>query len=150
MKVIFLEDVAKVAHAGDSKDVADGYARNYLLPRKLAVLADSAAAGIVEAKLRQKAKRDAQTAAEMAELAKMLEGKEITLKARSGEEGKLFGSITAADIAEGLNSAGLVIDKKNIELPEPIHQLGSYEIPIRLTKDLLPKVKLTVAEKEGE
>ncbi len=150
MKVIFLEDVAKVARAGETKEVADGYGRNFLIPRKLAVLADSSASSVVEARLRVRARRQAQTEAEMAELAKLLEGKEITIKVRSGAEGRLYGSVTSADVADQLKNVNLVVDKKDIELAEPIHQLGSYEIPIRLTKDLMPKVKLTVAEKEGE
>ena len=150
MKVIFLEDVAKVARAGETKEVTDGYGRNFLIPRKLAVLADSSASSVVEARLRVRARHQAETEAEMAALAKLLEGKEITIKVRSGAEGRLYGSVTSTDVADQLKNVNLVVDKKDIELAEPIHQLGSYEIPIRLTKDLLPKVKLTVAEKEGE
>ncbi len=152
MKVIFLEDVPKVARAGDSKEVADGYARNFLLPKKLAVVADSSASQMVEAKLKQRARQEAKTEAEMQALAKLLEGKEITIKARSGAEGKLYGSVTDADIIAELANAGINVDKKKVEMAEPIHQLGNYEIALRLTKDLVPKVKLTVAEKpkEGE
>ncbi len=150
MKVVFLEDVAKVAKAGDTKEVTDGYARNFLLPRKLAVLANSSASKLVEAQLRVRARKDAKTGAEMAELAKLLEGKEITLKAKAGAEGKLYGSITSADIADELAKANLVVDKRKIELAEPIHQVGSYEIEIRLFKELAPKIKLTVAEEEKE
>ncbi len=150
MRVVFLEDVPRVANAGDMKEVADGYGRNFLLPRKLAVLADASASRIVEAQLKLRARRQAETEAEMAELAKLLEGKEIALKVRAGAEGKLYGSVTSADISDELKNANLTVDKKNIEVAEPIHQLGIYEIPIRLTKDLVPKIKLTVAEKEGE
>ncbi|MDO8568285.1 MAG: 50S ribosomal protein L9, partial [Dehalococcoidales bacterium] len=102
MKVILLEDIPKIGKVGDSKDVADGYARNYLIPHKLAVLADSSASKIVEARLRQRARQEAKTEAEMAELAKLIEGKEITLKVRAGQEGKLYGSVTDADIADEL------------------------------------------------
>ena len=150
MKVIFLEDVPKVARAGDTKEVADGYGRNFLLPRKLAVLADSSASKIVEARLRVRARQEAKTEAEMVELAKLLEGKEITLKVRAGAEGKLYGSITSADIVAELGNAGLVVDKRKIELAEPIHQIGSYKIAIRLIKDIVPKIKLTVEAKEAE
>ncbi len=150
MKVIFLDDVPKVAKAGDTKEVADGYGRNFLLPRKLAVLADSSASKIVEARLRVRARQEAKTEAEMAELAKLLEGKEITLKVRAGAEGKLYGSITSADIADALGKANLVVDKRKIELAEPIHQIGIYEIAIRLIKDIVPKIKLTVEAKEAE
>ncbi len=150
MKVVFLEDVPKVAKAGDTKEVADGYGRNFLLPRKLAVLADSSASKIVETRLRVRARHEAKTEAEMAELAKLLEGKEITLKVRAGAEGKLYGSITSADIADELSKANLVVDKRKIELAEPIHQIGIYEIAIRLIKDIVPKIKLTVEAKEAE
>jgi len=85
----------------------------------------------------------------MTELAKQLEGKKIVLKARAGAEDRLYGSVTNADIAEELNkSAGLAVDKRKIELDEPIREIGSYEIAIRLTKDIVPKIKLTVAEEE--
>ncbi|HUU65526.1 MAG TPA: 50S ribosomal protein L9 [Dehalococcoidales bacterium] len=152
MKVVFLEDVPNVAETGEMKEVADGYARNFLLPKKLAVLADSKAAHLVEAQLKKKARFQAETEAEMRELARQLEGQEVVLKARAGAKDRLYGSITNADIAEELEkSAGVVVDKRKIELDEPIHELGIYEIGIRLTKDIIPKVKLTVAgEEEGE
>ena len=152
MKVVFLEDVPNVAETGEMKEVADGYARNFLLPKKLAVLADFKAAHLVEAQLKKRARLQAETEAEMRELARQLEGQEIVLKARAGAKDRLYGSITNADIAEELEkSAGVVVDKRKIELDEPIHELGIYEIGIRLTKDIIPKVKLTVAgEEEGE
>lgn len=152
MKVVFLEDVPNVAETGEVKEVADGYARNFLLPKKLAVLADSKAAQLVEARLKKKARLQAETEAEMRELARQLEGQEVALKARAGAKDRLYGSITNADIAEELEkSAGVVVDKRKIELDEPIHELGSYEIGIRLTKDIIPKIKLTVVgEEEGE
>ncbi|MFC1955382.1 50S ribosomal protein L9 [Chloroflexota bacterium] len=149
MKVIFLEDVSKVARAGEMKEVADGYGRNFLIPRKLAVLADSSAANVVDAQLKKIARREAQTEAEMMELAKQLEGKGIILKAKTGVNDQLYGSITNADIAEGLSSAtSIIIDKKKIELDEHIRQLGSYEITVRLFKDITPKIKLTVVAEE--
>jgi large subunit ribosomal protein L9 len=152
VKVVFLEDVPNVAETGEVKEVADGYARNFLLPKKLAVLADSKAAQLVEARLKKKARLQAETEAEMRELARQLEGQEVVLKARAGAKDRLYGSITNADIAEELEkSAGLVVDKRKIELGESIHELGSYEIDIRLTKDIIPKIKLTVTgEEEGE
>ena len=149
MKVVFLEDVPDVAEAGEMKEVADGYGRNYLLPKKLAILADAKTTHIVEAQLKKKARREAETEAEMRELAKQLEGKEIVLKARAGAKEKLYGSITNADIADELSkSAGLVVDKRKIELDEPVREVGSYEIPIRLTKDIIPSIKLIVTEEE--
>jgi len=151
MKVVFLEDVPNVAEAGEMKEVADGYGRNFLIPRRLAVLADAKSANIIEAQLKKKARIQAETEAEMRELAQQMEGKEVIIKARSGARGRLYGSITTADIAEGLSkSTGLVVDKGVIELEEPIRQVGSYEIAIRLTKDIMPKIKVTIVEEEKE
>ncbi|MQY73464.1 MAG: 50S ribosomal protein L9, partial [Dehalococcoidia bacterium] len=112
MKVVFLEDVPNVAETGEVKEVADGYGRNFLIPKKLAILADAKATQIIEAQLKKKAQRQAETEAEMRELAKQLEGQEIVLRARAGAKDRLYGSITNADIADELEkSAGLVVDK---------------------------------------
>jgi large subunit ribosomal protein L9 len=149
MKVVFIEDVPDVAEAGEIKEVADGYGRNYLIPRKLAILADGRATQIVEARKKRKARIEAETEAEMRELAKQLEGLDMVIKAKAGAKDRLYGSITNADIAEELSiRAGLEIDKRKIELETPIHEIGSYDIPIRLTKDIIPKVKLSVIEEE--
>ena len=151
MKVVFLEDVPRVAQAGEIKEVADGYGRNFLIPRKLAVLASSSASSLIETQLKVKARHQAQTEAEMVELAKQLEGKEIVLKAKTGDKDRLYGSITTADIAAELqNTMALVIDKRKIELDKPIHQLGSYEVAIRLAKDIVPKIKVAVIAKEKD
>ena len=151
MKVVFLEDVPDVGEVGQVKEVADGYGRNYLLPRKLAALANSMASNIVEVQLKKKVRRQAEIEAEMKKLAKQLEGKEVVLKARAGEKDRLYGSITSADIADELNSiSGLEVDKRKIELAEPIRQLGSYEVTIRLTKDIIPAIKVTVIAEEPE
>jgi len=148
MKVIFLQDVPNIAKAGETKEVADGYGRNFLLPRKLAILANLGATKMVEVQRQIEERKQAQTETELVELANKLEGKEITLKARVGAKDRLYGSITSADIATELqNTTGLVIDKRKIELAEPIHQLGSFEVAVRLTKDIIPKIKVTVVEK---
>ena len=150
MKVVFIEDVPSVAEAGEIKEVADGYGRNYLIPRKLAVLADAQATQIVKAQEKRKARVEAEIEVEMRELAGKLEGLDIVIKAKAGAKDRLYGSITNADIAEELNkSAGLEIDKRKIELEKPIHEIGSYDVPIRLIKDIIPKIKLNVVEEEG-
>ena len=147
MRVVFIEDVPGVAEAGEIKKVADGYGRNYLIPRKLAVLADARATQVVEAQEKRKARVETEMEAEMRELAGKLEGREIVIKAKAGAKDRLYGSITNADIAEALNkSAGLVVDKRKIELEKPIQEIGSYDIPIRLTKDIIPQIKLNVVE----
>jgi len=148
VKVIFLEDVPDVANAGETREVADGYGRNFLLPRKLAVLANSQASNIVEAQLKRIAHRRAQYEQEMSGLAGKLQGQEVIIKARAGAKDRLYGSITHADIAEELSKIiGVDIDKRKVELEEPIHQLGSYEVAVRLAKDIVPTIRLTV---EGE
>jgi large subunit ribosomal protein L9 len=147
MKVIFLQDVSRVARVGEVKEVADGYGRNFLLPQKLAVLASSGAIKDMGVIIRREASHRAKTEAELAALANQLDGKEIVLKAKVGEKDKLYGSITLADIAVELERAtGLVVDKRKIELAEPIRQVGNYEVAIKLGKDLVSQVKVTVAE----
>ena len=151
MKVVFLQDVPNMARAGEIKEVADGYGRNFLIPQKLALLASSPTISLVEAQRKINARNQQQTEAELVELANQLDGGEVTLKARAGVKDRLYGSITNADIATELESTtGLVIDKRKIDLAEPIHQLGSYEVAIRLAKDIIPKIKVTVIEKETD
>lgn len=146
MKVVFLQDVPNVAKAGEIKEVAAGYGRNFLIPRKLAALLSPQAMSQVETS----DKAQARTSQESVELASQLEGKEVSLKAHAGAKERLYGSITSADIAAELESAtGLVVDKRKIELDEPIRQLGSYEITIRLGKDITPKIMVNVIEEEA-
>src|SRR4030043_1271113 len=102
MKVVFLQDVEGMAHIGDVKEVADGYGRNYLLPKKIALLATPGAIRQAETQRKVEVARLARQEAEMTELAKKLEAIGITIKMKAGEEGKLFGSVTTADIAQGL------------------------------------------------
>ncbi len=143
MKVVFLQDVPNVAKAGEIKEVAAGFGRNFLIPKKLAALASPQATAQIETRDYTKVKINA----ELVELAEQLEGKEVSLKARAGAKDRIYGSITSANIASELESTtGLVIDKRKIELDEPIRQLGSYEVAIRLAKDILPKIRVTVTE----
>lgn len=143
MKVIFVRDLPSIAQAGDTKEVADGYARNYLIPRGLAVIARPGAETIASVRRQEKA------ASEMVKLAELLNGREISLKARAGSRDRLYGAITSADIATKLNeTAGVAIDKKKIALAKPIHQLGSYEVAIKLAGDIVPKIKVTITQEE--
>ena len=147
MKVIFLEDVPDVAQAGEVKEVASGYGRNFLIPRGLAVLAEPQAIKLAEVQRRVKACEQAESEVEIEELARELEGREITIEARVGAKDHLYGSITNADIAAELkSSARLVIDKRKIELTEPIRQLGSYEVSVKLAKDIISQIRVTVIE----
>ena len=149
MKVIFIEDVPKIARVGQTRDVADGFARNYLLPRKLAVIAGSQAAVAIQSQLEKKIKQRELEDAEMAKLAEKIEGTEITIKARVGESEKLYGSVTGADVAEELaKSAGHDIDKKKIEMAEPIRQLGTHDVTVRFVHDITAVVKVNVVPDE--
>ncbi|MFC1927998.1 50S ribosomal protein L9 [Chloroflexota bacterium] len=150
MKVIFLQDVPPVARAGEIKEVADGYGRNFLIPRKLALLAGSQAMNTVGVQLKMRARSQAKTEAELLELSNNLNGREIFVAARTGAKDRLYGSITTADIAAELESTtGFTVDKRKIELDEPIRQVGSYDVAIRLAKDIVPKIKVTVTEKNA-
>ena len=150
MNVIFLQDVPNVARAGEMKEVADGYGRNFLIPRKLSAKADPTMMNVIEAQVRATARQTAQNEAEMMELASQLDGKEIVITARVGANDRLYGSITTADIITGIEkSFGVIVDKRKIELENPIRELGSHEVPIRLTKDIVPNITVTVTGEES-
>jgi large subunit ribosomal protein L9 len=150
VKVIFIEDVPGVARVGQSKVVADGFARNYLFPRRLAVLADSQVAAAIAAQLQKKVKQRALEEAEMTGLAQKISGLEITLQAKVGENDKLYGSITAADIATALSrAAGREIDKRKIELPEPIKQAGVSPVTVRLSHEIAAVINVNIVSEEA-
>ena len=151
MKVIFIEEVASVAKAGDIKDVAEGYARNYLIPRKLAMLATPRAVAEAKAVLERKAAERVQTEDELKQLAADLEGKEFTVTAKTGGKDKLYGSITGGDIvAEIKRASGLDVDRRKVDMESPIRQVGSYEVAIKLAADIIPIIKVTVKEAPKE
>lgn len=146
MKVIFLKDVPNVAKAGDTKEVTDGYGRNFLLPKKLAVVSKPGVVTQIKAQIEGRAETE-----KMKKLAAEIEGKEVTLTVKMGAKERMHGSITAANIATELKAVtGQDIDKRKIELAEPIKQLGSYDIAIKLAKDIEPKIKVNIIEKEKE
>lgn len=145
MKVLLLQDVKGLGKAGDVKDVADGYGRNYLIPNKLAVVATPSelkkAAGL-KAAARQKEERVAKG---IRALADRIAGTEVTIRAKVGEQHRLYGSITSADIAEALEKEiGQQIDKRKVELGEPIKQVGTFKVPIHLAPGVEPKVTVHV------
>jgi large subunit ribosomal protein L9 len=146
MKVVFLQDVPNVGHAGEAKVVADGYARNYLLPKKLAVTDAPGAAARVKATIEASKETD-----KMKKLATEIEGKELTLRVKMGAKERMHGSITSANIATELEAVtGQAVDKRKIDLTEPIKQLGSYDIAVKLAKGIEPKIKVNIIEKEKE
>lgn len=147
MKVILLEDVKSLGKKGEIVNVSDGYARNFVLPKKLGVEANSA--NMNDLKL-QKANADkvAQEQLEAAqELAKVLEAKEVVVKMKSGEGGRTFGSISSKEIATAAKEqCGLELDKKKIQLPEAIKSLGVYEVNVKLHTKVTGKLKVKVIE----
>jgi large subunit ribosomal protein L9 len=151
MKVLFLEDVPPAGKAGEVREVSPGYARNYLLPRKLAMVATSSAVKSAELLHQAYIRRKAKTEAELKELAGQLEGREIIIKTKVGSRGRLYGSITNADIAEHLQKEmGVVLDKRKIKLEKPIKVLGTHEVVVKLGKDIEARLKVTVEEEKAE
>ena len=149
MKVIFLKDVSRVAKAGDVKVVAEGYGRNFLLPQGLALLATPSALKAAEIQIQKDREEEDHFAAELGQLAEQLEGFAITFKAKVVEEDRLYGSIRDGDIAGELSQlTGIEIEKRQIELEEPIRQLGEHEVTVRLSKDLVPKITVIVTQEE--
>lgn len=145
MKVILQKDIKSVGKKGQILDASDGYARNYLLPKKLAVIAD--ATNLNELKTKQDAnkyKRD-MTMANAKELVKKMKSFELTFKIKAGENGKTFGSVTAKDIADELNKKYFVeVDKKKIGLADAIKTIGVYTIDVKLFEGIVGKLKVTV------
>ncbi|MBI2305421.1 MAG: 50S ribosomal protein L9 [Chloroflexi bacterium] len=146
MKVIFLQDVPDIARAGEVKEVADGYGRNFLLPQKLAAVATPKEMKRAKAHLEVAVQRETRAKTEAKRIAQALEGKIIVLRARSGEQDRLHGAVTTADIAEAIQQLiGQPVDRRHIELKEPIHHLGSYEAIFRLSRETKVTIKVEVA-----
>jgi len=144
MEVILLEDMKGVGEKGTTVNVKPGFARNYLLPRKLAISAGSKAGNLLKELLRQReVKEDKLVAAARVEAAK-IEGVEVNIPSQANEEDTLFGSITNADIADALAKAGHDVDRRRIELPEHIKQLGRYDVVVKLYGGVQATVKVWV------
>jgi large subunit ribosomal protein L9 len=154
MKVVLLKDIPGKGKAGEIKEVSKGYAKNFLLPQGLALLATPAVIKQVESRLEREKFEESIDRDKLIELAQQIEGKAIQFKARMGAGERLFGSITAADVAEELSRAiGSIVDKKKIDIEKPFHQTGSYEVAVKLTSDIRPKITVLIeeeAEKEIE
>ncbi|MBZ5584303.1 MAG: 50S ribosomal protein L9 [Acidobacteriia bacterium] len=148
MEVILRQDVEKLGSRGQVVKVAPGYARNFLLPNKIAVPATDANRKIVEQERQAHLRREAKLKGEAEDLAKMVNGVSITIAQKAGENDQLFGSVTAKDVAEALAAQNFTIDRRKIQLDEPIKQLGEYKVPVRLHKDVTAEVTVTVT-KEG-
>lgn len=151
MKVVLLQNVAGLGEAGEVKEVADGYGRNFLLPKGLAEFASSSLLKRAEEQRHAEERRQLTANAGMTDIAQTLEGLAVTIRAKIGAQDRLYGAITSGDIAEEVQRlTGQDIDKRKIELDELIHQLGEYEVSVRLTRDLVPKLKVIVVEEPAK
>ncbi len=145
MDVLLLKNVPGIGNAGQVKKVADGYARNYLLAQKLAVVANNGAVKQAEDIKQAAARRDAKTLAEAQELARQLGQVTLTFQAKAGEGDRLFGSITSSDIADALvREKNITIDKRKIELENPIKELGERNVAIKVHADVTAQVKVVI------
>lgn len=148
MKVVLLESVSKLGGKGEVVQVSNGYARNFLFPKKLAVVAGTGEQKIADELKRIAARRQTKESEEAKLIAEKLGSINCIVKAKAGESDKLFGSVTSQDIAEALKKEGLDIDKKQIEIEKPIKELGNYEVPVKLAGEVTGTLKVTVI-KEG-
>ena len=148
MQVILRQRIETLGDAGEIVDVKPGYGRNYLIPQGLAYEATDANKRRLEAERARSAAREAETVQGAQQQAARIEGVSLTFTARAGQEGKLFGSITSADIAEKLAEQGIEIDRRQIELDEPIKSLGVTSVPVRLHPQVRPELKVWVIAEE--
>ena len=147
MKVLLTQDVYNLGQAGEVKTVADGYGRNYLLPRGMAVLATAGAIKRADTIKAAALRRRAQEQSDMQAVAQVINGATLTFTARAGEKGKLYGSITTAQIAEKISALlGREFDRRKIALREPIRTVGNYPVQVRLATDIVPVVNVVVAQ----
>ncbi|MBI4300951.1 MAG: 50S ribosomal protein L9 [Chloroflexi bacterium] len=150
MKVVLIEDVENLGRQGEIKNVADGYGRNYLIPKGLAAPATPAALQQAEARQRARARQEERLATEAQTVAAKLQATIITLQARAGEQGRLYGSITNVDIAEEIKRAtGYEVDRRRIEIEAPIRELGTHEVSVKLSAEVTATVTVIVEPVEA-
>ena len=148
VKLILREDVSKLGNAGDAVSVKPGYARNFLLPQGKAVLASEAKVKELEHNKRLIADKVARDLKDLNAARDRLEQLKLAVEAQAGEEGKLFGSVTAIQIAELIAEKGIEIDRRKIDLTEPIKEVGDHKVPIRLHREVIANVRLKVTAAE--
>jgi large subunit ribosomal protein L9 len=148
MEVILREDVEKLGTRGQLVKVASGYARNFLLPKRLAVAATESNKKIVEQERQAHLRREAKVVGEAGDLAKLMAAVVVTISQKAGENGQLFGSVTTKDIADALEAQGYTIERRKIALEEPIKSLGEYKVPLRLHPDVTVDIAVNVVKEE--
>ncbi len=146
MEVILREDIEKLGNRGEVVKVAPGYARNFLLPKKLAVAATGANKKIVEQERQSHLRKEAKHKTEAEDLSRLLTGVSVTIAQKAGENDQLFGSVTSKDVGDALAARNFTIDRRKIQLDEPIKQLGEYKVPVRLHKDVTAEVTVLVVK----
>jgi large subunit ribosomal protein L9 len=150
MEVILKEDITSLGSRGDVVKVAEGYGRNYLLPRKLAIQANAANKKVIDQMKAAAVRRSAKEKAGAEALAKQFEGVSVSFQRRSGENDQLFGSVTSADIGEALAKKGFDVDRRKIQLHEPLKTVGEFTIPIKLHKEVTAHFKVLVEKEAAE
>jgi large subunit ribosomal protein L9 len=150
MEVILKEDVATLGSRGDVVKVADGYGRNFLLPRKLAIEASTGNKKVTEQMRAAAVRRSAKEKAHAEQLSKQFDGLSVSFHRKSGENDQLFGSVTSADIAEALEKKGFNIDRRKIQLHEPLKTMGEFTIPVKLHKDVTTHLKVVIEKEAAE
>jgi len=148
MEVILKEDVPKLGTRGDVVKVAEGYGRNFLLPKKLAIEASKGNKAVIDQMKSAAVRRSAKEKAGAEELSKQFDGLSVSFQRRSGEHDQLFGSVTSGDIADALEKKGFNVDRSKIQLHEPLKTLGEFMIPVKLHKDVTAHLKVVI-EKEA-
>lgn len=148
MQIILQEDVEKLGTRGQVVEVAEGYARNFLLPRKLALEASAGNLKRLEKMRAVFAKKEAVERSDAQQLAELLANVSVEFTRRAGDNDQLFGSVTSADIAEGLAAQGYKVDKRKVALPEPIKVVGEFQVPLKLHRELGANVKVVVKKEE--
>lgn len=148
MEVILKEDIEKLGHRGDVVKVTEGYGRNFLLPKKLAIEATKGNKNVIEAMKAAAVRKSAAEKSEAEILAKQFADVSIEFSRKTGEKDHLFGSVTSSDIAEALNKKGFDLDRRKIQLDEPIKSLGEFDVPVKLHRDVTARVKVTVTKEE--
>ena len=148
MEIILREDIDKLGRRGQVVKVAAGYARNYLLPKRLAVEATEANKKIIEQERQAHLRREAKQQTEAAELAKLISGVKVTIAQKAGENDQLFGSVTAQDVVNALEKQDFTIERRKVQLEEPIKQLGEYRVPLKLHREVTAEITVEVVKEE--
>lgn len=150
MEIILKEEVESLGHRGDVIKVADGYGRNYLLPRKLAIEATQANKAVIEQMKQSAIRKSAKEKIEAEAIASNLNNVSLTFERKAGGEGQLFGSVTSADIAQALEAQGFTVERRRIHLDEPLKTVGEYHVPVRLHREVTAHVQVNVKSDQPE